>query len=236
LENKIINVYLKHRPNKYGFTDYWKKIFKDTNKYKVYELTEEDRLDCIPANKDLYNIFGGIFACHMTSFLHSTTNYHWAIDAEDIKFEEKFSHEQILNLLQDVEKYTIDNNLDGMSYDMYMSILGGEDKIGPNGKKFKDHIPHWTFGIAFLKSNNNILDLILRNNFNYPWNADWRMSELKYNNILKLKTFTVPNATVHHTWGDIITFDTYLVHNGDPNNPPSHTVFPIKDEIIKFKL
>lgn len=232
----MIEVYLKHRPNKLGYTDYWKEVFQNNQKYKIYELTEEDRPDCVYADKNIFKNFGGVFASHMTSFLHSTSDFHWAIDAEDIKFEKKYSTKDVSNLFSRVEEYAIENNLDGISYDMYLSILGGESKIGPSGKQFKEHIPHWTFGMAFLKKNNNILNLIFDRYFENPWNADWRMSELKYKNILNLKTFIVQNATVHHTWGDIVVIDKYLIHGGDPSNPSSKYIFDIKEEVIPFQF
>jgi len=232
----MIEVYLKHRPNKPGYTEYWKEIFSDTTKYKVYELTEEDRPNCVSANMDLYKSHGPVFASHATSFLHSTTDYHWAIDSEDIKFEEKITIEDIRKLFERIENDAIENNLDGYSYDMYLSILGGVSKQGPGLKMYKDMIPHWTFGMAFLKRNNNILDLLLDSSIVHRWNVDWRMSELKYINKLNLKTYILLNATVHHTWGDVVVREDDIFHGGDPNNPPDVFIFPIKPEVIQYQF
>lgn len=225
----MIEVYLKHRPEKPGYTEYWKEIFNDTNKYKVYELTEEDRPNCIPIAGMLKQRIGGVFGSHITSFLHSTTDYHWAIDSEDIKFEEKIKIEDIRNLLEKVETCAINNNYDGLSYDMYLTILAGEDKEGQKpGIKFKDIIKHWSFGIAFLKKQPDIFSLIFNRQYRHPWNMDWRMSELREDGVLSLKTFIVTDAKLHHTWGDIIVEKETLDHNG--------VVFTIQPEVIKFTI
>jgi len=225
----MIEVYLKHRPNNSGYTDYWKDIFSDTNRYVVYELTEENRPNCVHAHPILKTRFGGVFASHVTSFLATKTEYHWAIDSEDIKFEDKITKDQIRELFIKIENDTIANEYDGFSYDMYLSILGGEEKIGPKpGVKFKDMIKHWTFGMAFLKKQPEIVKLIFERRYENDYNMDWKMSELRETGVLKLKTFIVKNATVHHTWGDIKVAENDLDHNG--------VVFPIQEEVIKYSF
>jgi len=225
----MIDVFLKHRPGKPGFTDYWKQVFSDTERYIVYELTEENRPNCVHAHPVIKQNNGGLFAAHITPFLTTNTQYHWAIDSEDIKFEDNITIQQIKDLFKKIEEDCMTNNYDGISYDMYLSILAGEEKIGPEpGVKFKDMIKHWTFGMAFLKQQPDILKLIFNKIYANGWNMDWRMSELRELKMLNLKTFIVKNATVNHTWGAIEVSEDSLIHNGEP--------FIIQPEVIKYSF
>lgn len=146
---------------------FWLEIFNDRQKYQISFLSDNIELlnwiKSLQANVSLHTTpqesrkffesrvsephWQNIAAAHIASYqiaASSKSSYYWAIDADDIMI--LGSEKEISQKLVQVEHYVITNKMDGMSADVYYTLL----------KK------HWSFGVAFLKNDlDNIVHLLL---------------------------------------------------------------------------
>lgn len=134
---------------------------------------------------------------HFTTFTHADTNgykYFWNIDADDTTF--CCNLEKRYELLKRAEEYSLRNDLDAFSYDMWWTRSVGT---------------HWSFGITFTKTKKNFVQWInsyandswQRNykKYNVDYNVDWFFTFAKESNILKCESFFCEDLILIH-WGD----------------------------------
>lgn len=131
---------------------------------------------------------------HMTTFWHARENqypYFWNIDADDTCI--CLCAERVCEMLNMVENYAQENNVDAMSLDMWMTRAGGN---------------HWSFGITYTKNRADWYEILKSQCKNEELkasqirNLDGYFSCLKFNTNIRLETFYVENMKFIHYSND----------------------------------
>ena len=136
---------------------------------------------------------------HLTTFLHAKkNNIHsfWNIDADDTTFLVK--PERCVQILNTVEIYAKENNIDAFSFDMWNS---------------RTKNIHWSFGITYTQMNKDWFK-IFEDNYKLKWNekyssylAEWNVdfffTHLRDAKAAKIGHFYVDNLMFIH-WGDFL--------------------------------
>lgn len=177
---------------------------------------------------------------HLTTFFHAkqqgTVNF-WNIDADDTVF--CMEPEKCAEALNQIEQYACKNDINFFSLDMWRSSTYGR---------------HWSFGVTFVRGNENSFDIIEKkcaNNWknNYTeyaasFNLDWFFNYLKDNGYLSIETFYIENCMFFHC-GDfynVIGSHASLWHDGKIYYPIMSEIYgdkklgilPVANDCIKF--
>lgn len=136
---------------------------------------------------------------HLTPFYHAKSRNvmdFWNIDADDTIILLK--PKRVAEVLKEVEKKAIKQNINAFSLDMWRS---------------KTHGIHWSLGILFIHDTINFCDVFEKQD-NLEWtknyteysdvfNLDWYMSYLKKYESYNIDTFYIENCHFIH-WGELI--------------------------------
>lgn len=146
-----------------------------------------------------------VASAQLTTFYHANRNgikRFWAIDADDTSF--CMSDSVCANAIKTVSEYTNQKEISVISLDMWHSRTYGK---------------HWSWGIAYINDNVNLLDICFSNqdlswifSGEYPFrlgsgetNTDWFFTYLKFIKKIKIETFYFENAWFIH-WGNFLKF------------------------------
>lgn len=134
---------------------------------------------------------------HLTTFWHAEKmgyDYFWNIDADDTQL--CVSADRTQELLQCVERYAEENQIDCFSLDMWSSRFNGT---------------HWSFGITYTKVRSDWQDLLLQRCGDEEYkqfgtddnnNVDWFFTYLKTCTNLRIETFYFENLKFIHYSND----------------------------------
>lgn len=146
-----------------------------------------------------------VASAQLTTFYHANKNgikRFWAIDADDTSF--CMNDSVCASALKTVSEYTNQKEISIISLDMWHSRTSGK---------------HWSWGIAYINDNVNLLDICCSNqdlswisSGEYPFrlgngetNTDWFFTYLKFVKKVKIETFYIENTWFIH-WGNFLKF------------------------------
>lgn len=169
------------------------------------------------------NLYSGFWEnatyAHLTPFLHSNfrgKKTHWNIDGDDTMFLVK--PEKIAEMLEIIEKKSLDENIVFNSMDMWFSRTCGH---------------HWTLGVLFVNDYCNIFE-----RFEQTENLEWGNHYLKYTQFLNLDWYItyLKNET------DVIVSSFYpdkawFIHWGSfIMSPLGSGVYYFDRDVLKFPI
>ncbi len=207
-------------------------------------------------NKILENICGiskwkKVGQAHLTTHWHATNKkykYFWNIDADDTFF--CIDPIRIAELLEEIEKYCIEKNIDMISLDMWRSMSINERwNKGDN----------WSLGIVFVNNmikwneiminhckDDALKDMVLP--YDKDANLDWYFTYLRRISAARIETFYVENMRFMHFYDYFFNYphlsNFCYWKNGKVNYPILESCFcsharkqiDIAEDIIKFDI